>query len=216
MYPADSVFYRASKTKHRDSMWTPPDNQSAAGGGNGGRFSPLDSRNHLYLAQTRTAAILESALHHASGPEPRIYRHELAGWEVSELVLDQSVRLIDLRDDALHRLGIDRDQITGAGAMHYPCTRAWAAGLVARKVGGQRTHGFAWTSRQGRLHSQAHPGGLIADVLAHRAIDVAVLYQPDSSAVPRLVGEPTLLVQGQEPARLIVELANLIQTPLLW
>ena len=65
------------------------------------------------------------------------------------------MRLIDLRDPRLDRLGIPRSSLPATSAAHYPCTRRWAQALHDRRVGGQPTHGLTWHSRQAELHARA-------------------------------------------------------------
>ena len=126
------------------------------------------------------------------------------------------VRLVDLRDPQLERLGLDRDQLVATTARHYPCTRRWAAALQHRRVGGYPVAGAVWHSRQADLHRRANPTGLAADLLVHRPVEVAVLWSPEGPARPlRTAGraEP-LLVEGR-PARLVEELSALIGAPIL-
>ncbi len=195
--------YRASHLRYGATVFTPP------GNGNG-RFSPLDGRGHAYVAAQRSAAILESVLHEASGPNPRIYAVTLAGVGLHRLRFVESARLIDLRDPALAELGLDRSQLTGAGALHYPCTRA-----VAERIAGSKgTVGLVWTSRQGALHAERNPDGLASEVLRHESLDVAVVYSPDHAGVVEVVDTASLAVDGV-PTRFVVELANLLRIAIL-
>jgi hypothetical protein len=195
--------YRASPLRFGASVFTP------AGNGNG-RFSPLDGRGHTYVADQRSAAILESALHEASGPNPRIYAATLAAFGLHRLRFGEPVRLIDLRDPALPALGLERSQITGAGPLHYPCTRA----IAERVVGAKGTVGLVWTSRQGSLHAERNPDGLASEVLRHESLDVAAVYEPDHTGEVEVVESEPLTVQG-EPIRFVVELANLLRIAIL-
>lgn len=201
--PAGTEQYRASQLQFGASVFTPP------GNGNG-RFSPLDERGHTYVAGQRSAAILESALHEASGPNPRIYAATLAAFGLHRLRFAEPVRLIDLRDLALPALGLDRSQITGAGPLHYPCTRA----VAERIVGSKGTVGLVWTSRQGSLHAERNPDGLASEVLRHDSLDVSVIYEPDHAGAIEVVESEPLTAQG-EPIRFVVELANLLRIAIL-
>ncbi len=195
--------YRVSQLRFGTSVFTPP------GNGNG-RFSPLDQRGHTYVAEQRSAAILESALHEASGPNPRIYSVTLAAFGLHRLRFADPIRLIDLRDPALAALGLDRSQITGAGPRHYPCTRA-----VAERIAGTKgTVGLVWTSRQGSMHAERNPDGLASEVLRHESLDVAVVYAPDHAGAVDVVESEPLAPHG-EPMRFVVELANLLRIAIL-
>lgn len=195
--------YRASPLRYGVTVFTPP------GNGNG-RFSPLDGRGHSYVAAQRSAAILESVLHEASGPNPRIYAVTLADVGLHRLRFVEPARLIDLRDPALAELGVERGRLTGADALHYPCTRA-----VAERIAGTKgTVGMVWTSRQGALHAERNPDGLASEVLRHDSLDVAVIYSPDHDGVVDVVGTDSLAVDGV-PTRFVLELANLLRIAIL-
>lgn len=148
------------------------------GAGNS-RFAPLAEVAHAYVSRRATPALLESAFHDATPPQPRIYPHRLAAWSLSRVRLVADVRLIDLRDPELQRLGIDRSQLVTSLPAHYACTRDWAAALHGRHVGGQPTHGLLWHSRQAELHAAADHNPLTADLLGPgETTEVAVVYAP--------------------------------------
>lgn len=202
--PAGSERFRVARRRFGSAAFTPP------GAGNG-RFSPLGDRGHTYVAAQRSAALLESALHEAAGINPRIYRATLAEFQLHRLRTNAPFRLVDLRDGALAELGVDRSALTGADALHYPCTR-----LVAERiVGAKASVGLVWTSRQGALHADRNPDGLASEVLRHESLDVAVLYTPDvePDAID-VVGSDPLVVDGH-PTRFVVELANLLRIAIL-
>ena len=201
--PAGTEWFRVARRAHGDQAFTP------TGIGNG-RFSPLDGRGHCYVAQQRSASLLESALHEAAGPNPRIYAAQLEPFSLYRLRLEVDVRLVDLRDTALGELGFDRSALTGAGARHYPCTRAVADELV----GAKRTVGFVWTSRQGHLHADRNPDGLASEVLRHEQVDVAVLYEPDAAGALTVESGESLVVGGT-PIRFVRERANLLRSAIL-
>lgn len=143
------------------------------------RFAPLAGVSHAYVSRRATPALLESAFHDATPPEPRIYPHRLAAWSLSQVQLAVDLRLIDLRDPELARLGINRSQLVTSLPAHYPCTRDWAAALHDRHVGGRPTHGLLWNSRQAELHAAADHNPLTADLLGSgETTEVAVLYAP--------------------------------------
>lgn len=201
--PVGTQWFRVARTAYGDQPFTPPSI------GNG-RFSPLDGRGHTYIAEQRTASLLESALHEAAGPNPRIYAATLGSYVLTRLRLSGSVKLVDLRDSALQTLRVDRAKLTGADPQHYACTRLVAEHLVGAKA----SVGFVWTSRQGRLHAERNPDGLASEVLRHESLDVAVLYSPDVVSPIEVLGVEPLLVDGA-PTRFVLELANLLRIAVL-
>jgi hypothetical protein len=176
------------------------------------RFAPLDGVSHAYVSRRATPALLESAFRDATPPQPRIYPHRLAAWSLSRVRLAVDLRLIDLRDPELARLGIDRSQLVTTLPAHYPCTRDWAVALHDRHVGGQPTHGLLWNSRQAELHAAADHNPLTVDLLGSgETTEVAVLYVPPS---PRQLLEdtgrgPGSLAHG-EGERFAMAVGNLI------
>lgn len=195
-------YFRAARSRYSNQVFTP-----AVGNG---RFSPLANRSHLYMAEQRSAALLESALHEADGPNPRIYAATLQAYALHRIRFDEGLKLLDLRDPALADLGLTRGQLTDAGPRHYPCSRR-AAQYVAGTKG---TVGLLWTSRQGTLHAQRNQDGLAAEVLRHESLDVAVVYQPDFGARIDII-ETEALLTDQKPTRFVIELANLLQIAIL-
>lgn len=149
------------------------------------RFAPLDDTAHVYLATTAFAALLESALHSTAGVAPLVYVAELAIWAASKVTLVEPTRFIDLRDDELERLGIDRRQLVATSPTHYPCTRNLAGQLQGRVIGGQQTHGLLWNSRQAELVASAldHRPAL-RDMVDEHPSEVAVLWSPPAGAAP--------------------------------
>lgn len=181
------------------------------------RFAPLPATHHVYVSRTATAALLESALHHASGPNPTIYQIELAKWTLASVQLAKDLRLVDLRDGELDRLGIDRTALVNTEALHYACTRRWAEALQHRKIGAQPVHGIVWHSRQADLHAFAHEGGLLGDLLKHRSIEVAVLWNPNAPKRPfvrRAVRTNPLVYPDGTLDQLVYELSALIRAPI--
>lgn len=176
------------------------------------RFAPLDGVSHAYVSQRATPALLESAFHDATPPHPRIYPHRRAAWSLSRVRLVTDLRLIDLRDPELARLGLDRSQLVTSLPAHYPCTRHWAAALHDRHVGGQPTHGLLWHSRQAELHAAADHNPLTADLLGSgETTEVAVVYAPPSPLrLLEFTGEgPGSLADG-EGERFAMAVGNLI------
>lgn len=179
------------------------------------RFAPLPGTSHGYFGATRTVSLLESALHSASGPDPTIYLVELAAYEVSEIELIADMRLFDLRDDQLMRLGIARSALVDTTPNHYRCTRAWAERLHHRRPGGYEVSGILWHSRQADLHARAHPDGLLADVLRHGQVEVGVVWHPPGPPAPfAATGAVEALVAEGRPTRLVTELSALTAIPI--
>ncbi len=200
---AGTEWYRAAPHEFSRLSFTP------AGVGNG-RFSPLADRGHTYLAEQRSATLLESVLHETAGANPRIYAARLARFSLCRTQLTRPVRLVDLRDDALTRLGLDRSRLTGADASHYGCTRR----VAERLVGSKGSVGLIWTSRQGSLHAQRNPDGLASEVLHHLRLDATVLYEPDAAGAVEVVDAEPLVVSGA-PIRFVLDLANLLRIAVL-
>ncbi len=206
--PAGTRLVRGVRNRH------PPDELVPGVGDT--RFAPLDDTSHTYLSASRTAALLESALHEATPPTPTLLIAELSRWDVVDVRLTERLRLADLRDLELARLGVGRDQLVTTSAAHYPCTRRWGNTLQGRTIGGEMLAGAVWHSRQADLHAAAQTGGLAADLLVHRTVEVMVLWSPPASRRPIEVdGVPEPLVVDGEPARLVQELAALIGAPIM-
>lgn len=144
---------------------------------------PVDGVAHAYVATSSFAALLESAIHETAPPTPVIYSTQLAEWIESAVKLTTDVRLFDLDDTELDRLGIDRADLVATDPLHYSCTRAWAATRVGRQVGQHETHGLIWRSRQTELHASAlaHRPAL-AELVDEHPADVAVLWSPPAAA----------------------------------
>lgn len=143
------------------------------------RFAPQSRSSHVYVATTEIGALLESALHDATPPFPRVQIPTLKAWSASVVELRHDVRLFDLRDPELHRLRIGREQLVSTLPAHYACTRRWASHLVGRSVGGHPTHGLVWHSRQAELHARAmthRPA--FARLLSEHPTEVAVVWSP--------------------------------------
>jgi hypothetical protein len=55
--------------------------------------------------------------------------------------LVEELRLIDLGDAELDRLGLGRSELVATDAVHHRCTRAWAEALHDRTIGGEQPPG---------------------------------------------------------------------------
>ncbi|MGH3443664.1 MAG: RES domain-containing protein [Nitriliruptorales bacterium] len=175
-WPAGLPLRRGHKRRHPDPTALVPAKGDT-------RFAPLDEIDHVYLARTTFAALLESAFHDAAPPAPRLPEAVIALWSEAEVVLRADVRLIDLRDPALTELGLDRSQLTATTAAHYPCTQVWAQRLRGRHVGGHPTHGLVWHSRQLELHAgAAAKRPALTELLDEHPAEVAVVWSPPATS----------------------------------
>lgn len=170
--PAGTGWHRGVTTSHPDATALVP-------GRGDTRFAPLEGTSHAYVASNAFAALLESAFHDATPPEPRIYLPQLARWIEATVATTVELRLIDLRDAELARLGIAREDLVATDPTHYGCTRLWAGALRGQTVGGHQTHGLLWQSRQTELHAAAlGPRPALAELIAELPAEVAVIWSP--------------------------------------
>lgn len=173
-----STVWPAGARLHRGHRNAYPAHELVPGTG-ATRFAPQRGTAHVYVATTEIGAMLESALHDAAPPHPRIQLPTLTGWSESIVELRHDIRLVDLHDPELDRLGLGRGRLVSSAPAHYACTRRWASNLVGRRVGGQQTHGLLWHSRQAELHAQAlahRPA--FARLLSDHPTEVAVIFSP--------------------------------------
>lgn len=176
-------------TAYRRDRW--PELFNAAVMGNA-RFSPLPVGGSaiptMYVATTQTVAFLETAFHEVHHIGTRIIseRLRLATCGLVALTIPEPTPLIDLRDEALHRVGLARAQLVATTPEHYSCTREWAAALHRRRVGGVAPVGLLWRSRVAEL---AGANSLLLGDLLPRASDVCVLFGDRVSTAPA-VWEP--------------------------
>lgn len=150
-----------------------------ASGAGDTRFSPLFEMGHsipiLYLASTRTAALLETAFHEVqdTGVAKISRATDLSGKGLRVIEIPDGARVIDLRDDRLDSLGISRYGLVATSAAHYRCTREWASRFrqLARHP---RPVGLLWQSRVAEVVSRRSP--LFADLLQTDYAEVMVLF----------------------------------------
>ncbi|MGI9018074.1 MAG: RES domain-containing protein [Euzebya sp.] len=174
-----SVVWSAGARLRRGHATAHPDPTVLVPGLGNTRFAPIDGVAHSYVASTSVAALLESAFHTAAPPAPRIPLASLGRWMESDVVLAQDVRLVDLRDPELGRLGIGRDELVATTPAHYPCTRRWATALNGRSIGGRTTSGLVWGSRQVEARSAAlarRPA--VRELMEVASSDVALIWAP--------------------------------------
>jgi hypothetical protein len=203
--PSETLLRRGHQFAHPDPATLVP------GIGNT-RFAPLEGTRHVYVAATTFAAMLESAFHDAAPPAPRIPLAVLAQWAEAEVALRRGVRLIDLRDPELDRLGIDRSALVATAAAHYPCTRVWARALHGRRVGGHDTHGLVWHSRQAELHARAMQNRpALRELIDTHPAEVAVLWAPPApDELLRATGQGLGRLDQGEGDRYVTDLVALL------
>lgn len=180
-----SVVWPAGTPLRRGHALANPDPSELVPGVGDTRFAPLPGTGHVYVAATSVAALLESVLHDVGPPVPRIAAARLTRFTESAVVLTADVRLVDLRDGELQRLGVGRGELVATTPAHYPCTRRWAMALHGRAVGGHPTVGMVWNSRQVELQTAAltdRPA--VRELMASAPSDVAVLWSPPGPPHP--------------------------------
>lgn len=175
------------------------------------RFAPIVGTGHLYLADTRTTALLETVFHdvHANLSRVVYSATDLVARSLSSVTIARRTPVIDLRDPALAHLGLARNELVATTPAHYACTRQWSLRLVARRFGRTQPVGIVWNSRIAELAGR--DSTLLADVLAREPSEVVVLFRPPADAT--LLGSALLehanLSIGQ--GRLLVdEIAELL------
>lgn len=170
--PGQRTHYSVYSIAHDKSLF----NDSGAGDT---RFSPLFEMGcpvpTLYVANTRTAALLETAFHEVQPTGVAVISRatDLDGKGLRVLDIPADTRVIDLRDNRLYDLGISRSHLVATSAAHYPCTREWAARLrqLARQP---RAAGLLWHSRVAEIASRRSP--LFADLQQTDYAEVMVLF----------------------------------------
>lgn len=167
---------RAFHTAYRRQRWPELFNASSS---SDARFSPLSGEGSivptLYLAATQTVALLETTFHDVHASTERLISESLQLRTRGLVTVSSPVPLsfIDLRDDALARLGLTRAGLVATTPDHYPCTRDWAVELHARRVGRVRPAGILWRSRIAEL--AAGDSLLLGDLLVPGS-DVCVVF----------------------------------------
>lgn len=137
------------------------------------RFAPFDDASSgarvptMHLAETLTAALLETAFHDVHLQQPRVvsemsFRSKL----YAQLAAPRELFLADLRDDSLSALVLTREHLSNTPAEHYPCTRSIAQAVHASR---QAFDGIIWHSRQAELSGKgSHEVAIVfADRVPH-------------------------------------------------
>lgn len=120
------------------------------------------------------------------------------------LTAPQPLALIDLRDDALARLGLTRAQLVATTPQHYACTRQWAVVLHGRPIGGVSPVGLVWHSRIAEL---ARADSLLLADLIPFGSEVCMLFGDRVPTVPGawLAGDPHYEDLSTGEGRLLAE-----------
>lgn len=126
--------------------------QFNAGHGAGGRFhffSDVDGRKVpvLYAADSAEGAVAETMLRDVPLRGFRfVAGHVVAHWSTTDVAVDcreAPLKLAQLHDPGLLRLGLRPANLTDTGPSHYPRTRLWAAAVHAQLEWAQ---GLVWVS----------------------------------------------------------------------
>jgi hypothetical protein len=147
--------YRVYSLKHGYDSFNP-------GYGNS-RFAPFRDAPGtlvpaLYLGEDEDVALLEFVFHEIGLSGDRvIYERELRERGLAYVATPARYRLVDLRDPALARLGLTRDQLVATDASHYRCTQEWASWLHDHPVRGAPAEGILWNSRKAELLPRSAP-----------------------------------------------------------
>lgn len=115
------------------------------------RFRPFTSRGRtvptIYGSEAITGALSETLLHlvPTSGPDRRLRQSSLVAHVISTLAPRRDLKLVDLRNEALDRLGLTRAALIESPAAAYPETAAWASAFFDCAAA---PDGLVWNSRQ--------------------------------------------------------------------
>lgn len=186
-----TLFHRVYELRYGYDTFNP--------GGGDSRFAPLVLDGFavptLYGGDSAEAVLLETVFHDVHESASRvIYAAQLRERGLARLRTPRSLRLIDLRDEALAELGLRRDQLVATTRAHYPCTREWAAVLHGVRIGRSRPEGLIWHSRQAELHAGEPVPQEVFMLFGDRAPHGVGDYELDGVGVRTLVEGPGLLM----------------------
>ncbi len=124
------------------------------------RFAPVVASTGAsvataYGAADDVGALLETVLHdvhHVVGDRV-VYEAIVRRWGLAFVTLPVAMAVVDLRNAALARLGLGRENLVTTTAEHYPCTREWAVWLHEQQIDETEAVGMLWHSRQAELHT---------------------------------------------------------------
>lgn len=168
-----TVWYSVYDHKYESSLFNPSPTAN-------GRFNALVEATEvvptLYAAKTRTAALLETVFHDVqpSGAAHISEALALQGKGLRRIVANKPLPLVDLRDEALSKLGLDRTQLISTSPMHYPCTREWAL-RIRESQKRPSIAGLLWRSRLTEI--AASRSALFHDLTQVSMTDVVVLFE---------------------------------------
>ncbi len=120
------------------------------GGGGGGVGAEGPIVPVLYGGKDERAAASETIFHTVDAPtgarRPRqVLLAKFLSWQWTRIAPTRDLVLVDLRDDGLAALGLDRIQLIDGGRASHGQTRRWAAALLRAC---HQTDGLVWSSRQ--------------------------------------------------------------------
>lgn len=168
-----TVWYSVYDHKYESSLFNP---SPVANGRFNALVEPAGVIPTLYASKTRTAALLETVFHDVQ-PTGAAYISEalaLRGKGLRRIVAIKPLPLIDLRDDALSKLGLNRTQLISTSPMHYPCTRQWAM-RIRESQKKPSIAGMLWRSRLTEI--AASRSALFHDLTQVSMTDVVVLFE---------------------------------------
>lgn len=143
--PKGQVLHRVHQDQYRADQFNPSVRGNA-------RFSPIQDDEGrviptLYGGTTMACALMETVFHdvpHTAGFKT-FDKGKLAGQMHSSVEVAQSLRVVDLANVPLRKLGITRKQLIDTEKDQYPATRKWAEALYCQCPNAQ---GLSWVSRQ--------------------------------------------------------------------
>jgi len=144
-WPTGSALYRCHHRRLRGNSFNPSY-------GTGGRFHWFDDGYGtrvpvLYAAESEICAIMETIFHDVplTGPRRFVPASHLRDKRMSQIVIDPGapLRLVEVHDPGLTKLGLRPTQLTSTTAYHYPRTLEWARAMYEQLSWAQ---GLLWVS----------------------------------------------------------------------
>lgn len=143
--PKGQVLHRVHQEQYHVDQFNPGVRGNA-------RFSPiLDDQGQpiptLYGGTTMECALMETVFHdvpHTAGFKT-FDKSKLSGQVYSTVEVVQPVKVVDLANVPLRKLGVTRKQLIDTEKDQYPATRKWAEALHRQYPDAQ---GLSWVSRQ--------------------------------------------------------------------
>jgi hypothetical protein len=122
----------------------------------------------MYLADNDAGALLETVFHDVAPGVGAVYEVTLRNYLLARVSPPRDLRLVDLRDTELARLGVPRTAVVSSSAEHYACTRLIAAGFYDDDPD---IAGLLWDSRQSELRragGRPMPASAVAVIFSTR------------------------------------------------